>query len=228
MFREGPRQFLWSPFIFVRSKCFGHYRGLRALNLQTFSSDDSVTASRKCQQSSLRCLQSLEAIEKSFLSSEEAGLVSFLTEQGDRTAGEPSAVLGAVSVTAFQAWKLLNMQQSLYVREGLWCYTYFSCLRNFSLKRSPFKGLCRLAVRKGVLEDIKNTNKRDSCLNSSQPFLQSHLWHFLEMRVQSFCRWPWWLCVNFWTSATDRWPSEWENWGEPFLLCLPCFLDILH
>lgn len=121
---------------------------------------------------------------KSFLSSEEAGLVSFLIEQGDRTAGEPSAVLGAVSVTAFQAWKLLNMQQSLYVREGLWCYTYFSYLRNFSLKRSTFKGLCRLAVRKGVLEDIKNTNKRDSCLNighSSQPFLQSHLWRFLEM-----------------------------------------------
>lgn len=43
--------------------------------------------------------QSLEAIEKSSLSSEEAGLVSLLIEQGDKTAGEPSAVLGAVSVT---------------------------------------------------------------------------------------------------------------------------------
>lgn len=38
--------------------------------------------------------QSLEAIEKGSLSSEDAGLVSLLTEQGDKTAGEPSAVLG--------------------------------------------------------------------------------------------------------------------------------------
>jgi hypothetical protein len=80
--------------------------------------------------------QSLEAVEKGSLSSEDAGLVSLLTEQGDKTAGEPSAVLGVVSVT-FPAWKATYDATTL-IYYGRFVMLYLFLLNELFLEQKPF------------------------------------------------------------------------------------------
>lgn len=81
-------------------------------------------------------------------------------------------VSSSVCVTGFRAWKLLNLQQGLDIREGL------GGILIFLFSDKPLFGLCRLAGGQGSARRDKNTEKRGALLkhkHSSQPFPQPHL-----------------------------------------------------